>query len=143
MGDIMLKEPGRLFRDLWDEFMDWTGRSPDRAGRSIAPAIDVRAQDDRYLVEADLPGLDRKDIDFRVDEDTLTISSDKEEKTEEKDEGYIRRERYSRSFRRSFRLPDDVDREKIDAEFQNGVVTVTLPRTGEKKSVGRQIEVKG
>ena len=142
MGDLMRRGPDRLFRDLWDDFTDWFDWAPMRWRRGWAPAVDVKETDKAYILEADLPGLTEKDVDVRVEGNTLTLSSHKEEERKEEHEGYLRRERYSRSFRRSFRLPEDVDKDKINARFQKGVLTLTMPRTGEKREGGRSIEVK-
>jgi HSP20 family molecular chaperone IbpA len=142
MGDLMRREPGRLFRDLWEDFLDRTDFTPTRRRQGWAPAVDVKETDKAYILEADLPGLTEKDVDVRVEGDTLTLSSQKEEERKEEREGYLRRERYSRAFQRSFRLPDDVDRDKIDAKFEKGVLTLNLPRTGEQKESVKKIEVK-
>ncbi|MBD3292982.1 MAG: Hsp20 family protein [Armatimonadia bacterium] len=107
------------------------------------PAVDVKETDKAYLMEADLPGMSEKDVDIRVDGDTLTLASERSEEKEDKNAGYLRRERYWQSFRRSFRLPEDVQKDKIDARFHNGVLTIEMPRTGQsKKERGRRIQIK-
>ena len=88
-------------------------------------------------VEADLPGLTDKDVDVKVDGDLLTISSIKKE---EKEKGYIIRERHDAGFSRSFTIPKDIDKDKIKAHFKNGVLSLELPKTPEAKP--RSIEVK-
>jgi HSP20 family protein len=92
------------------------------------PAVDVKSTGNRYIVEAELPGMTKKDVDVRIEEDRLVLSAEREEETEKKGEGYLRKERFSRSYRRTFRLPADVNRAKIDAAFDDGVLTVTLPK---------------
>lgn len=96
------------------------------------PAVDVKEQDHSYVLEADLPGLTEKDIHVDVDNNVLTLSSKKEESKEEKDEGYLMRERRSRSFSRSFVLPSDVDAEHIKADFHDGMLKIEIPRTESK-----------
>lgn len=144
MGDLMTREPGRLFRDLWEDFDNWLDWAPTRGRRRWTPAVDVKETDKSYVLEADLPGMSEKDVDVRVDGDTLILSSEKSEEKEDKDEGFLRKERTYHSFQRSFRLPQDVDKDKIDARFNNGVLTIDMPRTGEAgKERGRKIAVKG
>jgi HSP20 family protein len=109
-------------------------------GRSGMPAVDVRETEAEYLMEVDLPGLSEKDIDVKLDNSLLTISSKKEEKREEKKNGYLMRERRATSFCRSFVLPEEVDREKIGAEFKNGVLHLSFPKVPAAKP--KTIEVK-
>ena len=104
------------------------------------PAVDVREEKDRYIVEAELPGLTEKDIDVNIDDNMLTISSKKKEEKEEKKDGYLIRERKAYSFKRCFVVPKDVDREKIDANFKDGLLTLTLEKAPESKP--KKIEVK-
>jgi HSP20 family protein len=109
-------------------------------GRSALPAVDVRETDSEYLMEVELPGLTEKDVEVKLDNNLLTISSNSKEKKEEKKNGYVMRERRSASFSRSFVLPEGVDREKIDAEFRNGVLNLTFPKVPAAKP--KNIEVK-
>ena len=112
-------------------------------GRGYAngtPVVDVREEEDKYVLEAELPGLSESDVEVKLDDSLLTVSADLEKKEEEKREGYILRERKSRSFSRSFVLPRDVDRESIQASFNNGLLTLELHKTPESKP--RQIEIK-
>jgi HSP20 family protein len=108
---------------------------------SNTPVVDVREEKDRYVLEAELPGMSEKDVDVHVEDNMLTIKSAKEEEKEEKnEEGYLVRERRSRSFSRSFVLPRDVDRDKVEARFKNGLLTLSMPKTAESKA--RQIQIK-
>ena len=109
-------------------------------GRTTLPAVDVKETDSEYLMEVELPGLSEKDVEVKLDNNLLTISSSKDEKKEEKKNGYVLRERRSARFSRSFVLPDGVDREKIVAEFKNGVLTLNFPKVPAAKP--KTIEVK-
>ncbi len=102
--------------------------------------VDVREEEGRYVLEADLPGLTEKDIEVKVENDMLTLAPKSESAREEKRNGYLLRERSARSFRRSFVLPADVDREHIQARLENGLLVMELPKTEAAKP--RQIEVK-
>jgi HSP20 family protein len=95
------------------------------------PKIDVREEDGKYILEADIPGLTEKDLDVRVDGNLLTLSSRKSEEKNEKKNGYIVQERRSSSFSRSFVLPKNVDRDKIEAHFKNGLLSMAIPKLPE------------
>jgi HSP20 family molecular chaperone IbpA len=109
-------------------------------GRSTVPAVDIRETDSDYLMEVELPGLTEKDVEVKLDNALLTISSKKDEKKEEKKNGYVLRERCTSSFNRSFVLPEGVDRENIGAECKNGVLHLTFPKVPAAKP--KTIEVK-
>ncbi len=104
------------------------------------PAVDVRELDDRYVLEAELPGMSEKDIDVKVEGNLLTISSVTNEEKDENLNGYMIRERHSNGFQRSFVLPKDVDATNISARFSNGLLTLDLQKTPEGKP--RSIEIK-
>ncbi len=116
--------------DLFDNVSRWFDDfvSEPLFGQSTVPAVDLRESDAQYLMEVELPGLAEKDIEVKLDNNLLTVSSRKEEKKEEKKDGYLLRERRSAHFSRSFVLPEDVERDKIAAEFKNGVLTLTFPK---------------
>lgn len=137
------REPTRYLGESWDEFVDVTDRAPASGPRLWAPAVDVRETERTYYLQADLPGMTATDVDVRIEGDRLVLTGEREEKREETDGGYIMRERYSRRFSRRFRLPSDVNMEKIEAEFVNGVLTVKMPRSGNgTEAQGRSIKVK-
>ena len=121
----------RWFDDMFVDLPTW---------RTTVPAVDVRESETEFLMEVDLPGLSEKDIEVKLDNNLLTISSRKEESKEEKKNGYLVRERRSAGFSRSFVLPEEADREKIAAEFKNGVLHLTFPKTPAAKP--KTIEVK-
>ena len=103
------------------------------------PPVDIHETEDAYLLEADLPGMKKDDIEVRVVEDRVTIRGirKREEKHEEK--GYWRCERAEGAFERNFRLQGGIDASKVDAQFENGVLTIKLPKPEATKP--RQIEV--
>jgi HSP20 family molecular chaperone IbpA len=115
------------------------------------PAVDIRETDDAYVLEAELPGYDEKDIEVHVARGVLSIESKKEENTERnvspsKDEGkkerYVIRERRSASFRRSFRLPENADLDAISAHFNNGLLCLEIKKLAEAKKRVIQIKAK-
>ena len=104
------------------------------------PAVDVRETETGWNMEVDLPGLTEKDVEVKLDNNLLTVSSRVEEKQEEKKNGYLLRERRSSSFCRSFVLPDEADREKIEASFANGVLSLSFQKV--PAALPKTIEVK-
>jgi HSP20 family protein len=135
---IIKYRPRTLDLFNWDRVFDrYFGDFDHSAGW---PAVDVSEDDDNYLVEVELPGLSEKDVEVKVENGVLTIASRKDESREEKDEGYIRKERRHYSFSRSFSLPDNVDLEKITANFKNGLLDIAVPKAPAAKP--KLIEVK-
>jgi HSP20 family protein len=102
-------------------------------GGSWAPAVDIYEQDGNIVLKAELPGVDSKDVDIRLENNVLTLSGERKLDTEVKRENYHRVERSYGSFTRSFTLPTVVDQEKIKADYQDGVLRVTLPKREEAK----------
>ncbi len=136
-GLIRYTRPAELFdwNRMLDNFFDdvpvWNTRTP---------AVDVKEEDKRYLMEVELPGLTDKDIELKVEDSILTLSSKKEESKEEKKNGYLLRERRSTEFCRTFVLPQDAERSEVKAEFKNGLLMVDIPKRPEAQP--RKIDVK-
>jgi HSP20 family protein len=107
-----------------------------------APAVDIAEHDKEYEVTAELPGMDEKDIDVKFADGALTIKGEKKEEKEEKKKDYYLSERRFGSFQRSFRVPEGVDADKIDASFKNGVLTVVLPKSVEAQKREKKIAIK-
>jgi len=107
-----------------------------------APAVDVTEDDKAYNITAELPGLEQKDIDVTLSGDMLTLKGEKHYEKDQQDKNRYMSERAYGTFRRSFVLPDGVDRDKIAASLTKGVLTVTLPKTAETQKQQKKIEVK-
>jgi HSP20 family protein len=135
--------PWSAFRDLEDEvsriFGSWT-RDLDRPTGTWAPAVDVKETDESYTIEADLPGVNKDDIELTVLDNALTIKGERKSEEETKEKGYRRVERRYGNFQRSFHVPGGFDAGKVSANFDKGVLRVTLPKREESKP--KQIEVK-
>ena len=137
---------------LFDDFRPFGWRLPSArfdidlpklgAGWSVSPAFDVAEKDNEYEITAELPGIDEKNVDVKLTNHTLTIKGEKREEKEEKEKDYYLSERRFGSFQRSFRLPEGVDADKVEATFAKGVLTVKLPKTAEAKNAGKKVEVK-
>jgi HSP20 family protein len=108
------------FERMFDEWLD--GRE-----RAWTPAVDVVREDGHLVVRADVPGIKPEEVKIEVDDETLTVSGEHEERKEEKDERYVRRERRYGSFSRLIALPAGVDPKKIKATTRDGVVEVSIP----------------
>ena len=126
--------------DVFDDFM-----FPEFKENNFSKMrCDIYEKDGCYHLEMDVPGFDKKDVNISIDEnDYLTITAEKshENKEKDKDKKYIRKERSYGKYQRSFYL-GDVDKERIDASFENGILKVTLPKKETEKSSKKQIEIK-
>jgi HSP20 family protein len=130
------------FDRLMGSFFGESPLAPARASYSRVPAVDVRETENGYTVEAELPGLDEKNVEVHVEGRNLTIESKEEEKTEKEEARYVIRERRSTTFRRSFSLPDDADPATIAAKFKNGVLELDIKKREEAKRRLVKIESK-
>lgn len=114
------------------------------SNQNVVPQFrtDIRETENEYVLEADLPGFAREDIDLSIENGYLTISAEHKTNNEEKDEkgNYIRRERSYGSYSRRFDI-SGIDEETISASFKNGVLEVTLPKEAEKENKAKKIEI--
>ena len=122
------EEVDRLFNDSIGGFSGGTNGSA--VGRLLP--IDIRSTDKEVVIEASVPGFRPEEVEVSVDDDVVTIKGEKAQETEDKQQGYIRKERYSGSFYRQISVPG-VHGEKAEADFVNGVLTVTLPKVEPKQ----------
>jgi HSP20 family protein len=127
-------EMNRLFNSFFDE-------GGDAGRRRWAPAVDLLERDDSLVLRADLPGLTEDDVKIEVRDDVLTISGERKAEHEDRQNGYYRVERSFGSFARSLQLPHGVDADGIAAQFENGVLEITIPKPEERKP--RRIEIGG
>ncbi|MFC0904950.1 heat shock protein Hsp18 [Clostridium sp. MT-14] len=102
--------------------------------------VDLKENDDSYVVEADLPGMNKDSIDLGFENNYLTISAKREDSREDKREDFVRRERSYGEFKRSFYI-DNVDDKKISASFKDGVLKVDLPKSEKHKNRGKRIDI--
>jgi HSP20 family protein len=144
-------------REIWEPFSslrrdmerafenfsrDFGWSPPALAGMAEAPRVDVSETDSEVKIEAELPGVDEKDVEVVLSEGRLTIKGEKKQETEDKGDNYYRMERSYGKFSRVIPLPDGVvDNENVDATFKNGVLTITLPKLEEAQQISRRITV--
>lgn len=127
-------EPAR-----WRDFS--LARLPD-IGSDLNPAIDFAENGKAYVLRIEIPGIDPAKVEVRLANGNLTVSGEKSEEAEEKGEDYHLSERRWGSFRRSVRLPENIDRDAITAGCSQGVLTVTLPKSAAAQAEERKIDVK-
>jgi HSP20 family protein len=125
---------------LWDSFFEGRGRRRGEEEAEWYPSLDVAETKNDIVVKAELPGMDQKDIDISLSNGVLTIKGQKKQEKEEKEENYHLIERSYGSFTRSIQLPGDVQSDKINATYKNGVLKVTLPKSEEAKK--KEIKIK-
>ncbi|MDQ7784140.1 MAG: Hsp20/alpha crystallin family protein [Desulfomonilaceae bacterium] len=130
----------REFDDLMSRFFGeeqfFTERWP-----GFHPAIDISETDDEIVVKGEIPGIDPKDMDISLTGRVLSIKGEKKEEKEEKQEGTYRKERRFGSFSRSFTVPSEIREDKIEAKFDNGVLTIRLPKKETAKKTSIKIEI--
>lgn len=131
-----------LHRDMDDLFHSFFRDWPSLLAETrVWPAIDIAEKEDALIVKAELPGCKADDIDISVHGNTMTISGEKKQEQEKKEEGYYHLERSYGSFRRDLTLPTDVNADKVEASFKDGILSVTLPKS--EKAKAKKIKVKG
>jgi HSP20 family protein len=124
----------RMFEDSFTRML-----SEPSGNRPWAPAVDVYETENELVLKADVPEVEQKNIDVRVENQTLTISGERKFEHQESGKGYHRIERNYGTFARSFAVPNTFDTEKITASYRNGVLSVTLPKKEAAKP--RQVKV--
>ena len=137
-------EPQRGLTTLQDQINRLFSDSFDRTGEegslsAWAPAVDIYETEHELVVKADLPDIDPKDLDIRVENNILTIRGERKFEKQVNEDKYLRVERSYGSFARSFTLANTVNAEAIKADYQNGVLTLTIPKREEAKP--KQIKV--
>jgi HSP20 family protein len=139
----------RLFQDTWGP---GSGSLGTRGGEeallsgSFMPPVDVYQDEHHIVLKVEVPGVDQKDIDIRVENNVLTIRGERKLEKEEKEDNFQRIERRYGSFTRAFTLPSTVDTENVSADYENGVLKISLAKREEAKpkqikvNIGKQIE---
>lgn len=140
--DAFQQEMNQLFDDFFRGF--GLKPSPETAGAlsAFTPQIDMSEDDKSVKVIAELPGMNEKDIDINLSKDSLTIKGQKKEEKEQKGEQTYYAERSFGSFTRVIPLPTEVNPDKAEANFSNGVLTVSMPKMHEEKKEQKKIEIK-
>ena len=134
--------PRDIFRwfDEFDPLFSPTPFDLHRFDGEWIPAVDVFERNGDLVVKAEIPGVDAEELDVTVEDNVLRLRGERKQESETEKEGYYRRERFHGTFERSIPLPAEVETEKIDATYTNGVLEVVLPKSAE--TAARRIEVK-
>jgi HSP20 family protein len=148
MNAITRWEPFRNLSTLQEQVNRlFEGSFPAQGDKSAlttwAPAVDIYETENELVLKADLPDINEKDLDVRVENNMLTIHGERKFEQKVKEENYLRVERSYGSFSRSFSLPSTINTESIKAEYKNGTLTVELPKRAESKPKQVKINVNG
>jgi len=122
----MLRERRNLVDDFFETFLDSFNTM---SNVNWSPSVDLEETKNDYIIHVELPGMNKKNIDISVENDVLTISGEKKERVQTKDSNCLISEIMSGHFSRSFRLPAQVDYDKIEAKWDNGVLVVKIPKS--------------
>lgn len=139
-------ELDRLHNEL-NNLFDWSfGGEPIQSASLLetgwAPSIDVYDSKENVMVKADVPGMKKEELDVAIQNNTLIIKGEKKQDAEQKEKDYVRTERFYGSFCRAITLPSDVDSAKAQAEYNNGTLTLTLPKKEEAKPKQISVNIK-
>ena len=135
-------KPVNLFNQFNDEmnrYFSLTRTGAANQEHDWVPAVDIREEDNQYLLTADIPGVNRKDIEITLEEGVLTVKGERNTETDVSEAGYRRRERTHGTFMRQFTLPDTVNATSISATAKDGVLEITIPK--QRKPEARKITV--
>lgn len=127
----------RRFSDILDDFFNDVVTTQRE---SFVPRLDISENDDQFEINVELPGMDKDDIDVSLNNNQLTVSGQRKWENEDKDKTYHRIETSYGEFSRTFTLPDNVDEESINAEYDNGVLNITINKAEDK--VSKKIDIK-
>lgn len=141
-----LWDPFRSLGDIHDEFDRLFDNVLPTWGntetRGFAPVVDIIEEDDKYVIKAELPGVDQKDVKVTLTDNVLTIRGERKNEYEDKKEGLHRIERSYGSFCRTFHLNGDFISNKIKADYTNGILSIDVPKAEKKKPEEIEIKVK-
>lgn len=140
MATKALTRAGEIMPSLFDDFFrpwnEWFDNGGSFWGKTMTvPAVNITESKDEFLVAVAAPGMKKDDFKIDIDGNMLTISCEKEEKKEEKEQRFTRKEYNYTSFSRSFTLPDDVNKDKIEARYEDGILKMSLPKKEEVKKL--------
>jgi HSP20 family protein len=133
----------RMNRLFHESFNSSEGRDESLATSNFAPAVDVYEDEHSVTLKIEVPGIDEKDIDVRIENRTLTVHGERRFEKEEKEENYRRVERQYGSFSRTFTLPNTVDTENVSADYEKGVLKIKLTKKAEAKPKQIKVNVGG
>ena len=142
-------DPFRELEDVSDRLNRIFGRPATRGEASQemlgmadwTPSVDISETDSAYLIKGEIPGVKKEDVKVTIEDGMLTMRGERKMEKEEKDKKFHRIERSYGSFMRSFRVPDDADETAVKAEFKDGMINVTLPKSAKAKTKAINVSV--
>lgn len=136
----LTKQRNHDLSDVFDTF--FTPRFESSVSTGFKPNVDIHEDDKAVYVEADLPGLTKKDVKVSIEEGALIVSGKRETKASTSEKGFYRSERKSGEFYRRFKLGDTIKQDAVEADFKDGVLTVTLPKQEEAQPKTIDVKIK-
>lgn len=132
----------KTFRPFFPSLFDDDFFTVNNSRPNSMPAVNIREDENNYFLELAVPGMDKKNLKIDINEDVLTISSESQNENEESKDGYTRKEFSYSSFVRSFYIPENVNRDQIQANYKEGILTVSFPKHEEdKKKLTREVKI--
>lgn len=148
MAAIVRYNPFRELRAMQEQMnrlldLAWNRETGEDIKEGIwQPPVDIYEDEDSVIIKAELPDIDQKDIEVKIEDSTLTLRGERKQDEKLKRENFHRMERFYGTFQRSFTLPHTIDQEKVKANCANGILTITLPKKEEKKPKMINVEIK-
>jgi len=145
---IVKYNPFRELRTMQDQMnrmldMAWNREFGEEMKEGVwQPPVDIYEDEQSVVIKAEVPDVDQKDIEVRIENNTLTLKGERKHSSEIKKENYYRVERYFGQFQRSFSLPQSIDQDKVEATCEKGILTITLPKREEDKPKQISVEIK-
>jgi HSP20 family protein len=140
-------DPWREIEDMFNRYTRATGQPRSGSQEVVAtgdwaPRVDIAETDKEFSIKAEIPDVKKEDVKVSVDNGVLTIKGERKQEKEEKNKKFHRVERFYGSFTRSFTLPDNVDENKIEASFKDGMLNLIVPKTEEIKPKAIDVKIK-
>src|SRR2546423_14380933 len=135
-------DPFRELANLFENFADGTGKDQLMAG-TFVPPVDVYEDEHKLVLKLEIPGVSDADVDVRMENNVLTVKGERKFEKEEKEENFHRIERRYGSFARTFRLPNTVDPDSVQASYENGVLRIELAKRAEAKPKQIKVNIAG
>lgn len=130
------------FHDTIQKYFEDFSLTRSSLRETFSPKIDISEEKNQIIVEAEIPGVNKEDLKITLQDNILTLEGEKKKVDQEKEKNFYRIERTYGSFKRSFNLPYDVDSEKVEAKFEDGLLMISLQKFEEKKKIEKNIKLK-
>ena len=139
------RKMNELMANFWESerpLLTESGDESKEIQKYRKPLTDIWETDDNVIAKLELPGIEKEDIDINVTEDSLEVKVEKEKEEKEEKPGFYRKERSYKGFYRCFSLPQNLESERAEAIYKNGVLEIKIPKSGDEKQKTKKIEIK-